>query len=281
MIRAYYTLAKPGIVYGNALAALAGFLLASKGEYDWVRFVLMLLGLSAIIASGCVFNNYIDRDIDARMERTKNRALVQAVIAPRNALAYGTILFVLGAAILAFYTNALTLGVACFGFFAYVVLYSLLAKRTTPYATHVGALAGAVPPVVGYCAVTNTFDLGALLLFVILCTWQMVHFFAIALYRSDEYAAAGIPVWPRVYGAASTKRQMVGYAALYVVAVALLAAYGYASRTYLVLMLLLAGGWFVLALAGLRTEDSSRSARRMFSYSLVLLLAFCAAVALP
>lgn len=193
MIKTYYGLTKPGIVYGNALTATAGFFLASSGTIDWALLFVTLVGLSCIIASACVFNNYFDREIDAQMERTKNRALPAKQISGHNALIFASVLGFLGAALLFFFTNTLTLAVALFGLFVYVALYTPL-KRATPHALWAGAIAGATPPVVGYTTVTNSLDFYALALFVFLFLWQIPHFLSIALYRYEEYKAAGIPL---------------------------------------------------------------------------------------
>ncbi len=196
MVKAYYWLMKPGIVRGNALVAAAGFLFAGAGEVEWLRFFMMVVGISGIIASGCVFNNYFDRNIDARMERTKKRALVRGTISTRNALIYATALGVVGTAALTLYTNTLTVAVALVGWVVYVLVYTPL-KHHSPLALFVGAVAGAVPPVVGYVAVTNTLDWYAFILFVVLYAWQIAHFLAIAVYRYDEYTAAGVPLYIR------------------------------------------------------------------------------------
>ncbi|MDO8517818.1 MAG: heme o synthase [bacterium] len=191
--RTYYGLVKPGIVWGNALPAAAAFLFASQGRVDWILLVVMLLGLSCIIASAATLNNYLDRDIDATMERTHNRALVVGSIAPKRALFFGFVLLACGILVLGT-TNMLALGTALFGFVVYVFWYTPL-KRHSKHALWVGALAGATPPVVGYVAVTNTLDSTAVALFIFLCLWQLPHFLAIAVYRYDEYKAANIPLF--------------------------------------------------------------------------------------
>ncbi|HEV7121336.1 MAG TPA: protoheme IX farnesyltransferase, partial [Candidatus Paceibacterota bacterium] len=152
-MRDYYRLAKPGIVYGNALPAIAAFLFAStRSGFSLLLFVAMLIGLSGCIASACVINNVIDRDIDARMERTKARAIPMKRISVRNALIFAGALLVVGCAVLFLFTNLLTLAVTLFGVFVYLCLYTPL-KRISLHSTIVGAVAGAVPPVVGYVAV--------------------------------------------------------------------------------------------------------------------------------
>jgi heme o synthase len=193
-IKSYYRLTKPGIIYGNLLVASAGFIFASAGNVDWTLFFTTLAGLACIIASGCVFNNIYDRNIDARMERTRNRALVVGHISPRSAFLFGSVLGILGVVILYIYSSPLALFMSLIGLVVYVGWYTPL-KHKNPAALFVGAVAGAVPPVVGYVAVTNAFDLSAVLLFLALYIWQIGHFLAISVYRYDEYAAAGVPLY--------------------------------------------------------------------------------------
>jgi heme o synthase len=195
MIRAYYELAKPRMVYGNLLVAAAAFAYASQAV-SWPVLLGALLGLGCIIASACVFNNIYDRGIDARMERTKNRALVQGVVSVRGAFVFGIALLLVGLAVLFVFTNFVALAAALVGFIFYVFLYSPL-KHRSPYALYVGAVAGATPPLVGYAAATGVLDYSAMLLFAFLFIWQLPHFWAIAVYRSDEYAAAQGPMFMR------------------------------------------------------------------------------------
>ncbi|HUY62659.1 MAG TPA: heme o synthase [Candidatus Paceibacterota bacterium] len=275
MLATYYQLAKPGIIYGNAVTAAAGFFVAAAGAPDFPLLAATLIGLSLVVASGCVFNNYIDRDIDGRMERTKGRALVRGLVPLRASLSYGAVLGILGLAALVTLVNLLAALVALGGFAVYVFAYTILAKRRSVYATHVGSIAGAVPPVVGYVAALGRLDLGALVLFLILCFWQMPHFFAIALNRRDDYAAAGVPVLPVVRGARSAKLQSAWYVAAFLVATILLAALGYAGVAYLVVAVVLGIAWLGLALVGLYADDDRRWARRMFVASLIVLTVLC------
>src|SRR6185436_3371747 len=198
MFKAYYHLTKPGIIYGNIIVAAAAFVFAShktgEGIIDLVLGLWMIVGLSCVIASACVFNNYQDRHMDAKMQRTKTRALASGAIPHGYALLFGAVLLVVGLKVLLFFTNILAFEVALAGFLVYVFAYSPLKPRT-PYALFVGALAGATPPVVGYVAVTNTLDSTAWLLFLFLFVWQLPHFLAIAVYRNEEYAAASVPMF--------------------------------------------------------------------------------------
>ena len=211
------------MVFGNVLVAAAAFLFVSPELIDWPLFFILFVGLSLVISSACTFNNYFDRRLDAKMERTKNRALPAGRISPGSALVFGLVLLFFGVVVL-YQTNALALGAALLGFIVYVFLYTPLKPRT-PHALWVGAVAGAMPPVVGYTAAANTLDLYALLLFVALFLWQIPHFLAIAVYRYEEYKAAGIPLFIKKNPSDKTKRlaRVVFYLSLVVLLLACLA----------------------------------------------------------
>lgn len=272
-ISAYYYLTKPGIIRGNAMTAAGGFLLASRGDISWVKLVIFLIGLSLVIASACVFNNYIDREIDAKMARTKKRALVTKEVPVSHALLYGTMLGLAGLLLLLLYINTISAALGMFGFVFYVIVYGL-AKRRGTYGTLVGSISGAVPPAAGYAAVVNTLDRGALLLFLILVCWQMPHFYSIALYRLKDYQTAGIPVLPAVAGMEKTKKQILLYIAAFTVSVSALTLSGKSGTTFLVIMLIVGLLWFRRGVQGYRTKDTVVWARGMFGYSLVVLLVF-------
>lgn len=274
MIKTHFILTKPGIIMGNAITTAGGFALASRGQIDWWLFLATLTGLSLIIASACVFNNYVDREADKKMERTKHRPLVTGAISVQNALSFGLLLGVSGIALLYTYTNILTLAIAIVGFFIYVVLYAM-GKYQSTYGTLIGSVAGGVPPLVGYCAVTNRFDLGALLLFMILVLWQMPHFFAIAMYRYDDYAAANIPVLPVRKGMHVTKVHMLAYTIAFLACSLTLTLCGYTGYAYLVVAALLGLAWLRLCLQGFKAENDHLWARQMFRLSLVIITVLC------
>lgn len=176
----------------NVLVAAAAFIFASHDTIDWRSFFAMVGGLSFVVASACVFNNYADRFMDTHMERTRGRALAAGRINPTHALLFGSLLLLCGVLLLSL-VHLLALGVALVGFVVYVFLYTPL-KPNTGYALYAGAVAGAMPPVVGYAAAAGVLDWYALAFFFILFFWQIPHFLAIARYRFDEYSAAGVPL---------------------------------------------------------------------------------------
>ena len=266
-------------MYGNALTAIFGFFLAAKGSFNPILFLAMLVGLSLVIASACVFNNYIDREVDTVMERTKKRALATGDISGKNALIYGAFLGVIGFLFLLVFTNVLTTLVSALGFFFYVVLYSYF-KRHSVYGTEVGSISGAIPPVVGYCALTNRLDLGAVLLFLIMVFWQMPHFYGIAIYRLRDYASTKLPILPVKKGIYTTKLHMLFYLLAFLISAPLLTLFGYTGKVYFGVVTLLGLIWLFLGIQGFWTKSEAKWARKIFFFSLVIILALCIVVPL-
>lgn len=276
-LRAYYQLAKPGIIYGNLLTCAAGFFVAAQGQPAWWLLVAVLAGTGLVIASACVFNNYFDRELDRAMGRTKKRALVTGSIPEKHALIYAAVLGVVGFVVLSIYTNLVVVLVGAIGFVDYLVAYGF-AKRRSPWGTLVGSVAGATPPVAGYCAVTGRFDLAALILFLMLVCWQMPHFYAIAMRRADEYAAASVPVLPLKKGNAVTKVRILLYIIAFIVAAALLAVVGYAGLIYNIMLTVVSAAWLILAVKGFHATNDQAWARRVFLCSLAVLTLLSVAI---
>jgi len=270
-LKLYYILAKPGIIYGNSLSMFAGFFLASRGDIHLGLLLAVAAGTALVIGSGCVFNNYLDREIDKKMERTKKRGLVSGKIPVPYALAYGTALGAFGFLILALYTNALAVAAGVVGIVFYVIIYGV-AKRRTHWATVIGSIPGATPPVAGYVAVTGTFDEAALLLFLILVIWQMPHFYAISIFRLKDYKAAGLPVLAAVRGIETTKMRILAYVAAFTLIAPLLTVFDYTGYVYAVVVASLGIAWFWKGFKDFQTADSTAWARKMFGFSLIVLL---------
>jgi protoheme IX farnesyltransferase len=269
----FYQLTKPGIIYGNSLTTIAGFLFGSAGQYHVSAFFGVVLGTALVIGSGCVFNNIIDHRIDAKMERTKKRAIVTGKITRLQALLYGLTLLIVGFLLLLLLTNMLTVFIGIVGFIDYVFVYGYF-KRRTAIGTLVGSICGATPVIAGYCAATGQFDSAALLLFLIMVFWQMPHFYSIAIYRGKEYAAAEIPVLPVVTSVKTAIKHILFYTALFVLANVLLVTTGSAGFIYLVVMLSAGLWWFWWGVKGLQTANADKWARKMFGNSLIILLLF-------
>ncbi|PSJ44384.1 protoheme IX farnesyltransferase [Zobellella endophytica] len=281
MIWPYLKVTKPGIIMGNLIAVAGGFCLAARGDIDPALLAATVLGLSLVVASGCAINNCIDRDIDARMERTRRRVTVTGELAPRTALIVGLVLGLLGFGLLAAATNPVALGFAAFGYGIYVGLYSLYMKRRSVYGTLVGSLSGAVPPVVGYCAVSGRFDPGAAILLLMFCLWQMPHSYAIAIFRLRDYQAARIPVLPVARGIHRARVHIVLYIALFCLVSALLPLAGYTGLTFMAVACATSLWWLALACWGWRRGmEVSGWARRVFVLSLITIVAVSLTMAL-
>jgi protoheme IX farnesyltransferase len=272
-IQQYYQLAKPGIVYGNLLTTIAGFLLAAHGHIRSSVFIATLLGTGLIIAAACAANNYIDRTADQQMARTRQRALVTGTIQPQHAVIYAVGLGVIGFIVLAWFVNIRTVIVGGIGVIDYVLLYAV-AKRRSSYSTLVGSISGSMPIVAGYVGAVNRFDLGTLLVFIILTVWQMPHFYAIAIYRRSDYKAAHMPVLPVVKGITRTKIEIIIYIIIFIVACLLLRLYGYAGTSYAIGITILGVSWLFIGLKNYRKQADSVWARRMFFYSLGVITLF-------
>lgn len=266
----YYYLTKPGIIQGNLMTCLAGFLLAaSLQSFDLGLLLATLSGTALVIAAGCVFNNYFDRDMDKKMARTKKRALVIHSIPNWHALVLGVTLLLAGFGFLSL-TNWLVMLIGAIGFIDYVFLYTFI-KRHSVHSTLVGSVCGATSMVAGYCAVTGQFDTAALLLGLLMTAWQMPHTYAMAMRRHDDYKAADIPIMPVVKGMEVTKVYTLVWIVVFTVAVSLLTVFDYTGWTYLVVMLGISLYWFTKGLRFYKGDDVVWG-KKMFLTSLIVLL---------
>ncbi|CAG7616302.1 Protoheme IX farnesyltransferase 1 [Paenibacillus solanacearum] len=266
--RDFVQLAKPGILFSNSITTFGGFWVASKWDINWLLMIYTLLGGALVMASGCVLNNYLDRDMDTKMARTQKRALATGRIAPQTVLLYGIILGIVGLAVLWFGTNPLAALLGLIGLFLYVWLYTAWFKRTSVWSTFVGSFSGSMPVVIGYCAVNPQFDAGAIILYGIMFLWQPPHFWALGIRRMEEYRAAGFPLLPVVRGTYVTKLSMVRYIVLLVPVSLLLYVYGYVGEIYLAFAALMGLYWAFLSIKGFKAEDEVQWSKKMFIFSI-------------
>jgi len=277
--RSYLQLIKPGITLSNTISGVAGFFLAAS----FVPFSLATLigsvgGIAFIIASACVMNNILDRDIDKRMKRTAKRDVASGVIGIKKALIFGIALGVIGFGLLAFLTNTLTVLLGIVAYVWYVAIYGV-AKRTTAWSTLIGGVAGALPPVAGYTALTGHVDAGAIILFFILFFWQMPHFYAIAMFRQSDYASANLPVWSVKYGMKSSKVQILLFTIIFAIVFALPTVFHYTGVVYVVGSLLLSAYWLYKGISLYNKVDDVKWARQMFGVSLLVMLSMSLLIA--
>ncbi|XKF67569.1 heme o synthase [Virgibacillus necropolis] len=262
-------LIKVGIVNSNLITAIAGFWLAlhftnSSFVQNWDVFLLTMAGTALVIAGGCILNNWYDRDIDPVMSRTKTRPTVTGSIALNHVLILGISTTGIGLIFLLLTTvQAAVLGF--FGWFTYVVLYTMWSKRRYTLNTVVGSFSGAMPPLIGWAAIDPNLHIVAFVLFLIMFIWQTPHFLALAMKKCEEYKAAGVPMLPVVHGFEFTKRQMVVYTACLLPLPFYLTQLG---TTFVVIATLLNVGWLALGISGLFTKKDLKWANMMFIYSL-------------
>ena len=269
MLKHYFKLTKPGIIVGNLMTLSGGFCLASHGTLNVSLLLATLIGMALVIASACVLNNIIDRDIDKLMQRTRHRLTATDVASLKTLVIYASILGLLGMVILSLATNLLTVSLAIFGLLIYVILYSLWLKRTSLYGTLVGGVAGAIPPVVGYCAVTDQLTIVAIALFLILLCWQIPHSYAIAIFRLKDYTAANIPVLPVKKGVPYTKVSILVYIIAFTIVAVMPGVLGYTGWLYIIIASVLGIVWIMLGIQGLSTHNDTIWARKMFLVSII------------
>ena len=245
------SLIKPGIVIGNLITAVAGFFLGFKHQFNFIAFMGMVIGLTAIVASACVFNNFIDQDIDILMDRTKKRCEAYKNIKPKLWLSFGTLLLLAGSLILLFFTSFYTLSIALFGFVIYVIFYTCWLKRKSHWGTIVGSISGATPPVVGYVAATGYIDKLAIIVFFLLASWQIPHTLSIALYRLKDYTRAKVMLLPVVKGPLYTQYYTLGCLFIFLAMLLLLFVYSALHWAWIVLMITVALYWLACGVKGM------------------------------
>lgn len=278
--RSYFRLIKPGITLSNTITGIAGFFLAtSMVAFSPSALIGTIVGIAGIIASACVFNNILDRNIDKKMKRTKKRDVSNGNISVLKAFIFGTVLGLIGFAATLLLTNILTFALGVIAFVWYIAVYGY-AKRTTALSTIIGSVAGALPPVAGYTALTGRVDTAAIILFLILFFWQMPHFYAIAMFRRDDYKSAGLPVWSVVHGMKSIKKQILLFTVIYAIVAGLLYVFGYVHITYLILSTALSAYWLHQALSFYNKLDDEKWAYKVFGASLIVLLSMCVLIAI-
>jgi heme o synthase len=274
MIKGYFAITKPGIIIGNLISVLAGFFLAAKTEGgSWSLLFCTLVGVGLVIASGCVINNIHDRDIDLKMSRTRQRSLAQGTINVDLAFMYALGMLLLGTALLYRWVNPLSAVVVLLGYVFYVFFYTMWYKRYSVYGTLVGSVSGAIPPLVGYLAVTNFISMDAVLLFTLFCLWQMPHSYAIAMFRLQDYEAAEIPVLPVVEGIYTARRHMMAYVVAFMLVALALFVFGHGGAAYLVVSSLVCLMWCRVTFKPITQDSYVAWSKAVFKTSLIVVTA--------
>ena len=211
LLKSYYQLCKPNVVYMMLICAFVGMLLAEESVTSYGYLFVSLLGIALCAASAAAINQVIDRKTDASMTRTDQRPLPQGELSATHASIFAISIGIIGALVLYLYVNTLTMILTLASLIGYAFIYTVYLKRATPQNIVIGGLAGAAPPLLGWSSVSNSIDPYALLLVLIIFVWTPPHFWALAIYRKDEYAKESIPMLPVTHGVVFTKLQIVLY----------------------------------------------------------------------
>lgn len=268
--REYYELCKPRIVALIVFTAMVGMFLATPTWVPFDVFVFGSLGIGFAAASGAALNHLLDQRIDAVMSRTKHRPLAEGRIESLSALMFAFLLCGLSMALLVTFVNALTAVLAFLSMVGYSVLYTLYLKRATPQNIVIGGAAGAMPPVLGWTAVTGQLEPHALLLFLIIFAWTPPHFWALAIHRRDDYVKARIPMLPVTHGVAFTRLQVLLYTVILFVVSLLPYATRMSGAIYLFGAVVL-GAIFLYYAAALYAASDDRIPMKTFRYSILYL----------
>ncbi|RWB74514.1 MAG: protoheme IX farnesyltransferase [Mesorhizobium sp.] len=275
----FFALLKPRVMSLVVFTAFVGLVAAPVAINPLLAMIAILAIAIGAGASGAL-NMWYDADIDAVMTRTASRPVPAGRVTPGEALTFGLVLSVLSVMTLGVLVNWLSASLLAFTIFFYAVVYTMWLKRWTPQNIVIGGAAGAIPPVIGWAAVTGSVSLESVILFLIIFLWTPPHFWALALFKSDDYARAGIPMMPNVAGQASTRRQIFAYALILAPVGVLPWALGYTTAGYGVVAAVLGAGfvWYAWKVLGMTDGDRAmKPAKALFGYSLLYLFAIFAA----
>ena len=269
-VRAFYALTKPRVVSLILLTAVIGMLLATPGMVPPGLLLAATLGIALVAGAAAAVNCLVERKIDARMRRTRWRPLARGELGTRETLVFAGLIGGAGLWMLAYYVNELTMWLTLATFVGYAVIYTLLLKPVTPQNIVIGGASGAMPPVLGWAAVTGEVSTEAMLLFLIIFAWTPPHFWSLALYRTEDYARAGVPMLPVTHGAHYTRLQVLLYT-LILFAVSLLPYVVQMSGLAYLLAALALGGVFIGYALRIYFAYSDAVAQRTFRYSIAYL----------
>lgn len=268
--RAYWELTKPGVVALLMVTAVIGMFLATPGMVPWRVLVLGSLGMALAMMASAVVNQIMDQRIDAIMARTHKRPLVQGRVNTQAALVFAALLGLASLIILDVFINRLTAVLTFFGIIGYAFIYTLWLKRATPQNIVIGGLAGAIPPLLGWTAVTNDVHPHALLLVLIIFAWTPPHFWALAIHRRDEYAKADIPMLPVTHGLEFTKTSVLLYTVILFLTALLPYLTGMSGLIYLAGSTVLSGIFLFYAIK-LKFRNDPKVPMKTFGFSITYL----------
>lgn len=263
----YYVLTKPRVVQLIVFCAVIGMLLAQPGLPAWQPALAAVLGIWLVAAAAAAFNCLIEQHIDRRMQRTAWRPTAKGELSMAQTLAFSAVLCAAGSAVLLFAVNALTMWLTFATFVGYAVIYTVVLKPLTPQNIVIGGASGAMPPVLGWAAVTGEVTLEPLILALIIFLWTPPHFWALALYRVEDYRRAGLPMLPVTHGPEFTRLQVLLYTLILLAATLLPFTFRFSGWIYFAAALVL-GAWFVVLAWRLWRDYSDALARQTFRFSI-------------
>lgn len=266
----YYILCKPNVVGLMVFTAWVGMFLAAPGNMPWDAFFFGTAGIALMAASAAAVNHVVDRQIDADMVRTRNRPLATGSLPLARCVAFASVMGILGFALLVLKVNMLTAVLTLLSLVGYAFVYTLYLKRATPQNIVIGGAAGATPPLLGWTAITGQVDPYAMVLFLIIFTWTPPHFWALAIYRKEDYAKVGIPMMPVTHGDDYTRLQIIYYTVLLLLVTILPFLMGVNGVVYLI-GAMLAGAAFLYHAAMMWVTKSPQWAIKTFVFSIVYL----------
>ncbi|EGU31613.1 heme o synthase [Vibrio scophthalmi] len=269
--RSYLALTKPKVVMLMLLTALVGMCLAMPGSLPLQQSILGMLGIGLMASSAAAFNHLIDRRIDAVMARTHRRPLPQGEMSPMRVAGFATTLGVAGFMILLFTVNPLTAWLTFASLLGYAVVYTMYLKRATPQNIVIAGIAGAMPPLLGWSAVTGELHSHAWLLVMIIFIWTPPHFWALAIHRRDDYAKADIPMLPVTHGIEYTKTSILLYTILLALVCLLPALVGMSGPLYWIGSIVLSAGFIGYAWK-LKYQPTEKTAIETFKFSIYHLM---------
>ena len=267
LIKSYYLLCKPNVVYMMLICAFVGMLLAEDSVSSFSKICIALFGIALCSGSAAAINQVIDRKADAAMTRTDQRPLPQGELSAFHASCFAFVIGVLGALILYFFVNTLTMALTLASLIGYAFIYTVYLKRATPQNIVIGGLAGAAPPLLGWASISNSIDPYALLLVLIIFVWTPPHFWALAIYRKEEYAKESIPMLPVTHGVAFTKLQIVLYTIILFIVSILPYVVLMSGEIYLVSSVILSSIFLYYSIKLYITDDDS-IAMKTFNFSI-------------
>lgn len=278
--RDYFEMCKPKVVALLILTSIVGTVLAFPAwAIQWDILVVANIGIALAAAGGAAVNHIVEYKSDAGMKRTENRPLASGRVSLSNAIIFALVISTVSMAVLVLYINVLTAILTFASLIGYAVIYTMYLKRATPQNIVIGGLAGAMPPLLGWTAVTNSIDPYGLLLVLIIFTWTPPHFWALAIHRRDDYAKVAIPMLPVTHGVKYTKLAIVAYTILMFIVTLLPYLAYYAGWIYLSAAVVL-GGIFLYKSLELFYTEREKAAIQTFVYSInYLMLLFIALVA--